>query len=337
MGDERERFRRLNQPLLPMGRVEDIFPAGPGGGAVPLRVLVPAGAGAGEALPALLFLHGGGWVIGGHETVEPQCRHLANAARAVVISVEYRCAPEYPFPAAVDDCLWATRWVRDNAAMLGIDPRRVAVGGDSAGGGPAAVAAQQTRDAGDPALAHQLLLFPATSMVFDTPSYTENDEGPFLTRPMMDRFRALYISDPAPWRDTRASPARAEDLGGLPPATRVTASHDPLRDEGAAYGRRPCRRRRTGPAPQLRGLYPRLPVLGRPHRRRLRGAGLRCRGPARLLRRLTAAGARDGAGLRRSPYRMNLLRSAFFASSPTRSRTSAASMVTVSPPRSGAV
>jgi len=233
----RERFQRLNQPLLPMGRVEDIFPAGPGG-PVPLRVLVPGGAPAGEALPALLFFHGGGWVIGSHETVEPQCRYLANAARAVVISVEYRCAPEYPFPAAVDDCLWATRWVRDNAATLGIDPRRVAVGGDSAGGGLAAVVAQQMHDAGDPALAHQLLLFPATSMIFDTQSYTENAEGPFLTRPMMEWFRALYIPDPAQWRDRRASPALAETLAGLPPATIVTASHDPLRDEGGAYGQR---------------------------------------------------------------------------------------------------
>ncbi|MBM3560009.1 MAG: alpha/beta hydrolase, partial [Alphaproteobacteria bacterium] len=187
---------------------------------------------------ALLFFHGGGWVIGSHETVEPQCRYLAHAARAVVISVEYRCAPEYPFPAAVDDCLWATRWTRDNAATLGVDPRRIAVGGDSAGGGLAAVVAQQMREAGDPPLAHQLLLFPATSMVFDAPSYTENADGPFLTRPMMEWFRALYIPDPAHWRDSRASPALAATLGGLPPATIVTASHDPLRDEGIAYGER---------------------------------------------------------------------------------------------------
>ena len=229
----RECFQMLNQPLLPMARVEDLFPAGPGG-PVPLRVLIPNSDSDGP-LPVMLYFHGGGWVIGSHETVEPQCRYLANAAQAVVISVEYRVAPEDKFPAAVDDCIWATNWVYDNAAFLGVDPTRLAVSGDSVGGGLAAVVAQASKAGRAPALALQLLLFPATRMVFDTPSYEENKDGPFLTRPMMDWFAELYLNDDTERLDPRASPLLADDLSGLAPATIVTASHDPLRDEGIAY------------------------------------------------------------------------------------------------------
>lgn len=231
----RERFQRLNQDAVAMARVEDLFPTGPGG-PVPLRVLVPGTAA--RPAPAMLYFHGGGWVLGSHETVEPQCRYLANATGAVVISVEYRVAPEHRFPAAYDDCVWATGWVRDNAAALGIDPARIAVSGDSAGGGLAAGVAQAAKAGTAPMPVHQLLLFPVADMAFDTPSYSENRDGPFLTRPMMEWFRDLYLNDPAERLDPRVAPIRAGDLSGLAPATVVTASHDPLRDEGIAYARR---------------------------------------------------------------------------------------------------
>jgi acetyl esterase len=183
----------------------------------------------------MLYFHGGGWVIGSHETVEPQCRYLADAAQTIVISVEYRVAPEDKFPAAVDDCVWATSWVHDNAAALGIDATRLAVSGDSAGGGLAAVVAQAASAGEVPPLVLQLLLFPVTRMVFDSPSYEENKDGPFLTRPMMDWFAELYLNDDAERLDPRVSPLESIDLSGLAPATIVTASHDPLRDEGIAY------------------------------------------------------------------------------------------------------
>ena len=230
----RERFQMLNQTPAPMAKVEDLFPAGPSGGQVPLRVMTPL-ADTDRPLPVMLYFHGGGWVIGSHETVEPQCRYLADAAQTIVISVEYRVAPEDKFPAAVDDCVWATNWVHDNAASLGADPHRLAVSGDSAGGGLAAVVAQAAKAGNAPPLALQLLLFPVTRMVFDSPSYSENKDGPFLTRPMMDWFAGLYLNDDAERLDPRVSPLEADDLSGLAPATIVTASHDPLRDEGIAY------------------------------------------------------------------------------------------------------
>jgi len=230
----RERFLMLNQPLGPVQRVLDLYPKGPGG-PLPMRVIVPITARVDEALPIMLYFHGGGWVLGSHETVEPQCRYIANAAKAIVISVEYRVAPEHKFPAAVDDCLWAVRWVYENAKEFGGDRNRIAVAGDSAGGNLAAVTAQQLLDSG-PALAAQILLFPVTKMIYDTASYVENAQGPFLTREMMDQFAELYLNNEEERRDVRASPFYAEDLSGLPPTTIVTASHDPLRDEGIAYG-----------------------------------------------------------------------------------------------------
>jgi acetyl esterase len=183
----------------------------------------------------MLYFHGGGWVLGSHETVEPQCRYLADTAKTMVVSVEYRVAPEHKFPAAVDDCRWAANWVGDNAASLGADPARIAVAGDSAWGQLAAVVAQASKSGDAPPMAMQLLLFPVTRMVFDSRSYTENRDGPFLTRPMMDWFAELYLNDDTERLDPRASPLVADDLSGLPPATVVTASHDPLRDEGIAY------------------------------------------------------------------------------------------------------
>ncbi len=232
----REHFQKLNQPLGRVQRVMDLYPQGPGG-PVPLRVIVPITAAYDEALPVVLYFHGGGWVLGSHETVEPQCRYIANAAKAIVISVEYRVAPEHKFPAAVDDCLWAVRWVYEHAEEIGGDKNRIAVAGDSAGGNLAAVTAQQVRESG-PSLAAQVLLFPVTNLSFDTPSYSENANGPFLTRAMMEMFADTYLNNLDERLDVRASPFLADDLSGLPPTTVVTASHDPLRDEGKAYAER---------------------------------------------------------------------------------------------------
>ena len=251
----REKVALLNQPAVPLRRVLDLYPAGPGG-PLPLRVFVPVTAPAGRPLPAVVYFHGGGWTIGCHDTVEPQCRYMANAARAIFVSVEYRLAPEHRFPAAVEDCQWAVRWVHENAAAIGADPARIAVAGDSAGGNLTAVTAQQLRGAG-PRLAAQVLICPITSLLFDTPSYTENADGPVLTRRMQERWRTNYLADPdaglpgdpALYRDPRVSPLLAGDFAGLPPATVITASHDPLRDEGIAYAERlaaagvPVRRR----------------------------------------------------------------------------------------------
>jgi acetyl esterase len=225
-----------------VGAVEDRVIPGPGGD-IPVRVYRPAGAAtaaaADDRLPGVLvYFHGGGWSIGSIDTHDPVCRALANGSGAVVVSVEYRLAPEHPFPAGYDDALAAVRWVAANGDELGVDAGRLAVGGDSAGGNLAAVAAQQLRDGG-PAIAFQLLVYPAVDMTLSYPSIDENGEGKMLTKETMLWFRANYIGPPgtADERDPRVSPlhAPAEALAGLPPALVITAEYDPLRDEGDAY------------------------------------------------------------------------------------------------------
>jgi acetyl esterase len=213
---------------------------GPGGD-LPVRIYVPAGASApagGAGLPVLVWLHGGGWVIGDIETADGTSRAIANGVGAVVVSVDYRLAPEHPFPAAVDDALAAVRWVADNAAELGVDPARLAVGGDSAGGNLAAVVSQQLRDSG-PAIAFQLLVYPVTDAKLILPSIDENAVGYFLEKETMEWFRGHYLGD-GDRDDPRISPLAAADdaLAGLPPALVITAEYDPLRDEGEAYGER---------------------------------------------------------------------------------------------------
>jgi acetyl esterase len=232
----REKVALLNQPPVPLRKVMDLYPTGPGG-PVPLRVYVPVTAPADEKLPVVVYFHGGGWTIGSHDTVEPQCRYMANAAQAIFVSVEYRLAPEHKFPAAFDDCQWAVRWVHEHAEEIGADPDRIAVAGDSAGGNLTAVTAQQLRDSG-PRLSAQVLICPITNLIFDSPSYVENADGPVLTRRMQDRWVENYLDDPALRHDPRVSPLLANDFSGLPPATVITASHDPLRDEGIAYAGR---------------------------------------------------------------------------------------------------
>jgi len=188
---------------------------------------------AGETLPALMYFHGGGWTIGDVDTHDVLCRQLAVGARCVVFSVDYRLAPEYPFPAAVDDCFAATRYVAENAAQLKI--HGIAVGGDSAGGNLAATVALLARDAGGPKLAFQLLIYPATDQRLATPSHERNGLGYLLTREGIQYFRRAYLPNEKDWADWRASPLLAKSHAKLPPALVITAGYDPLLDEGRAY------------------------------------------------------------------------------------------------------
>ncbi len=186
-----------------------------------------------ETLPALMYFHGGGWTIGDVDTHDVLCRQLAVGARCVVFSVDYRLAPEYPFPAALDDCLAATRYVAQNAAKLKI--RGIAVAGDSAGGNLAAAVALAARNAGGPAIAFQLLIYPATDQRLATPSHERNGQGYLLTRDAIMYFRRAYLPNDKDWADWRASPLLAKSHASLPPALVITAGFDPLLDEGRAY------------------------------------------------------------------------------------------------------
>jgi acetyl esterase len=218
-----------------LGRVEDRSIPGPGGD-LPVRIYASE---AGGLRPALVYFHGGGFVFGNLDTHDAVCRALAKESDAVVISVDYRLAPENKFPAAVEDSHAATLWVAANAAGLGIDARRIAVGGDSAGGNLAAVVAIRCRDAGGPALALQVLLYPVTDFsTFETASHRELAEGYFLNRAGMDWFSAQYLASENQKRDAEVSPLLARDLNGLPEALVITAEFDPLRDEGEAYAQR---------------------------------------------------------------------------------------------------
>jgi acetyl esterase len=212
-------------------RVEDLVIPG-SGGEIPVRVYAPSND---TPLPVLVWYHGGGWVIGSLETHDGLCRDLVDAAGCVVVSVDYRLAPEDTFPAAVDDAYAAVRWVSEHAAELGADPSRVAVGGDSAGGHLAAVSAMLARDEGSPPIVFQLLVYPALEHEFTRPSMVENAEGYMLTTEAMQWFYGHYLNDPSEGDDPRVSPIRAESLAGLPPAFVVTAEFDPLRDQGLAY------------------------------------------------------------------------------------------------------
>ena len=197
----------------------------------PVRVFTPGEDG---PYPVLVWFHGGGWVLGGLDGGIHALRLLANVADCVIVSVDYRLAPEHRFPAAVEDCLAATRWVAEHAAEVGADPARVAVGGDSAGGNLAAVVAQEAR-AGGPGLAFQLLVCPVTDSDFSRASYAANAEGYLLSTEMMDWFWTQYVGPGGDRADPRAAPLRAADLAGLPPAHIIAAEYDPLADEAVAY------------------------------------------------------------------------------------------------------
>jgi acetyl esterase len=227
--------RGFTQPAPPpVGELRELTAPGPHGD-IPLRLYRPLGSAPAAALPALVYYHGGGWVIGDLDTHDTLCRELANHAGCAVVSVDYRLAPEHRFPAAVDDAIAATRWLHREARALHIDAERIAVGGDSAGGNLAAVVAIAARDAGDLPIVYQLLIYPATDQHRDAPSHERNGQGYLLTRDTMAYFTDHYIPDPAVYRDWRASPLLHPDLSGLPPALVLTAGYDPLRDEGIAY------------------------------------------------------------------------------------------------------
>ena len=223
------------RPVHPDMPTEDRVIDGPGGD-LPIRIYRPAGISA-DAAPVIVFFHGGGFVAGDLDTHDGTARMHAGDVGAVVVSVDYRLAPEHPFPAAVQDAMAATEWVAAHAAKLGVDPARLAVAGDSAGGNLAAVVCQLARDAGGPAIAFQLLWYPATSYDGSLPSFTENADAPIIDSAAIAALTLAYagnvdLADPP----ATLAPARAADLAGLPPAYIAVAGHDPLRDDGIRYG-----------------------------------------------------------------------------------------------------
>ena len=223
-------------PVEDVARTENRVIPGPDGNDLPIRIYWAEVTD--EPRPVVVFFHGGGWVIGGIDSHDGQVREMVNRTGAVYVSVDYRLAPEARFPAAAEDCYAATHWVAANAAAIGADADRLGVAGDSAGGNLAAVVAQMARDRGGPAIAHQLLIYPCCDMDTDAwPSQTENGFDYFLTKESMDWFYDQYV-DPSDRNNPYASPIKAADLSGLPPAHVITAEFDPLRDEGEAYGAR---------------------------------------------------------------------------------------------------
>jgi acetyl esterase len=230
-----EPMKALGGQPKALDRVEDLSVPGPEGN-VPVRIYAT---GHGGIRPALIYFHGGGFVFGNLDTHDAVCRAIANESATVVVSVDYRLAPEHKFPAAVEDSYAATLWVARNASPLGIDPQCISVGGDSAGGNLATVVAMRCRDAGGPGLASQVLIYPVTDVSsFETNSHRELAEGYFLTRAAMSWFTGHYLPSAADARHPEASPLLATDLSGLPPALVITAEFDPLRDEGEAYAQR---------------------------------------------------------------------------------------------------
>lgn len=221
---------------VPIGKVENLTAPGPAGD-LALRVYSPVAAGS-KALPALIFFHGGGFVIGDLDTYDGLCRIFANEAGVRVISVDYRLAPEHKFPAAVDDAIAAANWVEANAAMLGIDANRLAVGGDSAGGALAAVVTQAAKQNGKPRISFQMLLFPVTQIGEETASLQAFAEGYFLERATLLWFYEHYLPGDADRADPRVSPLKCFDASGLPPAYVMLAGFDPLHDEGLAYAQK---------------------------------------------------------------------------------------------------
>ena len=213
-------------------RVEDRNVPGPAGD-IPVRVYASEG----DNLPVVMYFHGGGWVLGDIDSHDGTCKQLlAELGEAVVVSVHYRLAPEDKYPAAAEDCYAATRWVAENASEIGGDGARLAVCGDSAGGNLSAVVSQMARDRGGAAIAAQVLHVPVTDHNYSYPSYTENAEGMLLTKASMVWFWDHYLNSDADGQEAYASPLKAADLSGLPPALVQTAEYDPLRDEGEAYG-----------------------------------------------------------------------------------------------------
>jgi acetyl esterase/lipase len=249
---------------LPLARVEELSLPGPAG-RVPARLYAAA---ASAGLPVTLYFHGGGWVLGDLETHDALCRRLAAASRSIVLSIDYRLAPDNVYPAAADDCWAALTWTAAHAADIGGDASRLAVAGDSAGGNLAAVVALRARDEGLP-LRLQVLVYPVTDHDLETPSYLANAEGYGLLRDSMRWYWDSYCPDPAQRGEPGASPLRAPDLSGLAPAFVIVCELDPLHDEGVAYARRleaagvPVRLRRE--PGMIHGFVRMLGVIDRAH------------------------------------------------------------------------
>lgn len=214
--------------------VEDRAIPGPDS-ALPVRIYTPEGTG---PFPALVWFHGGGWVVGDLDSADATARNLTVSANCVVVSVDYRLAPEAKFPGPAEDCYSATEWVMQNAASINADPSKIAVGGDSAGGNLATAVCLMSRDRSGPPLGFQLLVYPVTDCNFATESYSSNAEGYQLSRDGMVWYWNHYLQSDADASNPYAAPLQAQDLGGLPPAIVITAEFDPLRDEGEAYARR---------------------------------------------------------------------------------------------------
>jgi len=231
---------RINMKARPraagpeVAKVEERSIPGPGPD-IPVRIYTPAGAG---PFPILGWFHGGGWVIGDLDTADPTARHLSVGAGCVVVSVDYRLAPETKFPGAADDCYAATQWAVQHAAQINGDPHRIAVGGDSSGGNLAAAVSLMARDRGGPGLVFQLLVYPVTHCNYTTSSYQRYADGYLLSRDSMQWYWNHYLQTPTDATNLYAAPLVAKDLSGLPPALVITAECDPLCDEGAAYAQR---------------------------------------------------------------------------------------------------
>lgn len=225
------RFQDGAGPTAPAFTVVNRTVPGPGG-PIPVRLYYPDKPG---PHPIVIYFHGGGWVLCGLDTHDNTCRRMVDPVGCMVMNVDYRLAPEHPFPAAVEDAFAAVQWVAEHGADIGADPSRIAVAGDSAGGNLAAVCCLLAREAGGPAISFQLLVVPVTEFLPDNASYRDNADGYYLTRSFMQWFFEMYRPDPQDWR---AFPSLAASLEGLPPALVLTAEFDPLRDEGEGYARR---------------------------------------------------------------------------------------------------
>ena len=226
----------MDEPAPALARIESLNIPGPAG-AIPARVYAAAARGA-SARPVVAYFHGGGWVQGDLETHHGLCARIAERAGVIVVAVDYRLAPEHKFPAAVDDCMAAYRWLRAHAGELGGDPGRVAVAGDSAGGNLSAVVSQQAARAGIPVPSCQVLIYPAVDFSFETDSHRELVDGHVIPRDRILWYTEQYIPGGVDHADPRLSPLRASDLGGQPPALVISAGFDPLRDEAHAYAER---------------------------------------------------------------------------------------------------
>ena len=235
-GDARRVFAGFPRPEhpTPVAQVEERTIPGPGAEGLRLRIYTPESA---APKGALLYLHGGGWVMGDLDIYDEISRTLASQSGLVIITLAFRLAPETPYPGALEDCYAALSWIADEAASLGVDPERVGLIGDSSGGNLAAALSLMTRDRSGPKVALQVLICPITDHQMDTPSYREFAEGCFLTRTSMQWFWDHYLPDLAQRSEPHASPLRAADHSGLPPTFVITAEYDPVRDEGEAYAR----------------------------------------------------------------------------------------------------